>query len=120
MAKTGSVEAGVLAASLTFSSLTYAQGEPIKLGELKTTSQQDLSQKDPQSGGKSVISGKVFDLNEAVVVGTKVTLRNNNNGEIRVTKSDGEGHYEFKHLEPGIFGIRSVCPWVRYFYFEGY
>lgn len=104
------IAASVLAASLAVSSITYAQGVPIKTLEPKNVSQRDHTQKDPQGNGNSVISGRVLDINEAVVVGTKVSLRNNENGEVRVTKSDGEGHYEFKNLESGFFGIEAVAP----------
>ncbi|MEK7855126.1 MAG: carboxypeptidase-like regulatory domain-containing protein [Acidobacteriota bacterium] len=104
------VAAGVLAASLTFSSLAYAQGKPVKLGELKADSEQGVSKKDPRSGGRSSISGEVLDMNGAVVPGTKVTLRKYKDGEIKITQSDERGRYEFVEIESGIFDIEAVSP----------
>lgn len=104
------VATGVLVASLAFSSSTYAQGKPVKLGELKIASKQDVTHKEPQSGAKSAISGTVFDLNKAVVVGAKVTLRNSKTREVRLTKSNDQGRYEFREIESGLFEIEAVSP----------
>jgi hypothetical protein len=103
------VAAMVLAASLSLSTLTYAQGEPVRIGELRNGSQKHQSVRAPQEGSSSSVSGKILDINEAVMIGAKVTLRNVESGEIRITKSDDEGRYKFKDIEPGVFEIEVLA-----------
>jgi hypothetical protein len=90
--------AGILATSLTLSTLAPAQQSPVLPKD-----NPNQTQKDKQNF--LVLSGVVTDKAGAVVPGAQVTLRNTKNGETRSTVSNTEGFYEFKNIEPAVYEI---------------
>ncbi|HSK70508.1 MAG TPA: ankyrin repeat domain-containing protein [Pyrinomonadaceae bacterium] len=104
------IAAGVLGASLSLSTLTYAQGETVlirRAAEPKTeVSQTDSPEKKDKT--KSVlasISGTVRDADRAFAPNVIVTLFNLKTNESRMANSDAEGFYEFRDLAPGIYKL---------------
>ncbi|MEW5979941.1 MAG: TonB-dependent receptor [Acidobacteriota bacterium] len=53
------------------------------------------------------ILGTVADPARAVIVGAKVTLKNQETGFTRETQSDGYGNYEFRIVNPGRYSIAA-------------
>lgn len=104
------VAAGVFAASLSLSSFGQAQEMPVKMGEVKSASQKDPRSSRENQIGNSGILGRVLDLSEAGVVGATVTLLRGANEVVSISKSDDNGRYVFKGLEPGVFSLRVVAP----------
>lgn len=103
------IAASVLATSLAFSTLTYAQGEPIKPRDNSTQTNKNKSAND-KSQGFSTISGTVMDANGAVVMAAKVTLLDTKTNIIRVTQTDKTGVYEFKKIETSLYELIVESP----------
>lgn len=104
------VAAGILGASLSLSTLTYAQGENIKgrvvikqpvienLNEIQ-------SNKDKTESGTASVSGTLTDPNGAVVVG--VTIIITGDSYTRSTTTDENGFYKFENLPDGKYTIKT-------------
>ncbi len=101
------IAAGVLSASLTFSALTYAQGEPV-VGKVKPS----VSKNHQDKTFAASISGVVSDANGAVIPGATVTLRGTKNNSTRNTKSNDDGFYEFRDVEESTYEIEAV--WINF------
>ncbi len=56
------------------------------------------------------ISGSVVDSSGNVIVGAKVTLRNEGTGDARQTTSNNSGDFIFPTLVPGTYAIRVENP----------
>jgi ankyrin repeat protein len=102
------ITAGVLGASLTLSTLTYAQGGDA--GEIKpaeTQTEVSLEKKDKEEtteSGTASLSGTVTDPNGAVIPGVTVTLLKDG-VQVRAATSNDEGFYEFKDIPGGNYAI---------------
>ena len=107
------IAAGVLATSLTFSALTYAQGEPILRKTNSPQTQENKSQKNSQTQTFAIISGVVTDKNGAVVSDAKVTLRDGKPEKVRITQSNSVGFYEFRDVTPAIYDIEVESLWFK-------
>jgi Carboxypeptidase regulatory-like domain len=104
------IAAGVLATSLTLSTLAYSQGEPI-------TSKTDSKQTEKPEGKNlktdnriSTISGTVTDANEAVVAGAKITLHDINSKIVRQTQTGENGFYQFTKVETNVYKLEIESP----------
>lgn len=97
--------AGVLTASLTISTLTYAQGEPIVPKQVSNQTQEKSSLKMSPDQVLSIISGVVKDQSGAVIPNAQIILRNAETGKIRITRSNDAGLYEFKGVEAATYEI---------------
>lgn len=104
------IAAGVLSASLTFSALTYAQGEPV-VGRVKLS----VSNKKADKTFAASISGIVSDANGAVIPGAAIILRDTKNNSTRNTKSNDEGFYEFTSIEKSAYEIEADSPGFKKF-----
>lgn len=105
------VAAGVLGASLTLSTLTFAQGSPvlIKRGAEKQAEilQADSSEKDKNLRAPATISGTITDPVGAVIPNIGVILVNKENKETRRIASNEEGFYKFEGVAAGNYTIRA-------------
>jgi ankyrin repeat protein len=105
------IAAGVLGASLTLSTLAFAQGKPRLLKREANTqteiSQTDSLEKDKNVGSHASISGTLTDPNGAVIPNISVVLINEENKETRNIVSNEEGFYEFKAVSTGNYTIRA-------------
>jgi len=98
------IAAGVLATSLTLSTLAYSQGEPLL--KVKTTqTQKDDSAKSSENQDFSSISGNVIDEFGAFIPNVKITLTNVQTKESRITNADSKGFYEFKDVAIGTYDM---------------
>jgi hypothetical protein len=110
--------AGILATSLTLSTIAYSQGEPIIL---KTTSKQNEGTETRNYKSEkqiSMISGTVTDSNEAVVVGAKVILRDINSQKTRQTQTGENGFYQFAKVETNVYILEIESPGFKKFVLE--
>jgi Carboxypeptidase regulatory-like domain len=103
--RNATIAASVLATSLTFTTLVYAQSEPIKPKDNVTQTNKDKSAKEEIKQGFATVSGVVKDANDAVIQKAKVILRNTESDKIRETLSNSEGYYEFKNVEPSVYEL---------------
>jgi hypothetical protein len=100
--------AGVLGASLTLSTLTYAQGG--ETGEIKSsdtqveTSLEKQTKEEPTESGTASLSGTITDPNGAVIPGVNVTLVREGLQQRTVTSNE-EGFYEFTNVAGGNYAI---------------
>src|SRR5829696_9195067 len=103
------IAAGVLGASLTLSTLAYAQSEPVSTGKDSQTiqvSQPVNSDKNlTDASGEAIISGTITDPNGALVPSIRVVLLNEKTNEQRSVKANEDGLYEFKALEEGTYKL---------------
>jgi ankyrin repeat protein len=98
--------AGVLGASLTLSTLTYAQDVTIDVQENAETRTAALVEKpleEDKTGGTARLSGTITDPNGAVV--PNVTVRLVREGFQRAVTSSDEGFYEFTNIPSGVYSI---------------
>lgn len=104
-----SLAAGVLGASLTLSTLAYAQGD-IAVNLTAETQKTSLkkSEKDLPEGGAGSISGVITDANGAVIPGVIVTLTGKDAAVIKTTASSDAGAYEFKNVSAGTYSLKAV------------
>jgi hypothetical protein len=101
------IAAGVLGASLTLSTLAYAQGEAVHPA-VKTpveASGENQPDKDKTESPTGTISGTATDPNGAIVANVPVKISNEKTGEARNTTTDENGFYEFKNLSPETYKI---------------
>lgn len=104
------IAAGVLGASLSLSTLTYAQGEPLRLKTLNTDAEISQTQKtneDKTESDSASISGTVSDPQGAVIPGIVVSLTLSDNSFSSTAVSNEEGFYEFKNIPAGNFKLNA-------------
>lgn len=108
------IAAGVLGASLSLSTLTYAQGEPILIKRDKTEiSQTENDEKDKTENPTGSVSGTVTDQASAVIPNALVKITGKNYSA--TITADSEGHYVFANLLPDLYVIEVS---TSYFYFK--
>ena len=126
------VAAGVMSASLSLSAFAYAQGganrvrteqvpspqaeNPAAVVAVKTTSDDEARAEvnepdDPTPFG--TLSGKVFDMTEAVVAGAAVFLRDAEGNEVFRTTTDEEGSYRFERVPFAKYQLAASAPGFR-------
>lgn len=106
--RTPGLAAGVMTASMSLSSVSYAQSEtPPNYTPPPTTvtAPNDLNREkksiETRDGGR--VSGTVVDPNGAVVPGVSVTINGERSGGSTTTDSDGS--YQLTNLEPGSYTV---------------
>lgn len=126
------VAAGVMSASLSLSAFAYAQGgasrvisepvpspqteNPAAVVAVKTASDNELPAEvkepdDPTPLG--ALSGKVFDVSEAVVPGAAIFLRDAEGNEVFRTTTDDEGGYRFERVPFAKYQLAASAPGFR-------
>lgn len=103
------IAAGVLGASLTLSTLAYAQGDisaapPVKQTE---TTPENKAEKDKTESLTGTISITVKDPTGAIIPNVPITLFNEKTGEQRSATSDENGYYEFKAVAAGTYSLKA-------------
>lgn len=63
-----------------------------------------------RNGQTASLAGTVFDPQQAVVTGAKVTLVNRETGQEQTAMSNDEGAYEFQSVEAGVYTLRVDAP----------
>ncbi|HEX8637620.1 MAG TPA: ankyrin repeat domain-containing protein [Pyrinomonadaceae bacterium] len=104
------VAAGVLGASLSLSSITYAQGEaklPEIIGNAATVKKAIALDENKIESAAAKISGTITDPNGAVIPNASVTLINSETKETRSATANEEGFYEFVSVAAGNYSIRA-------------
>jgi Carboxypeptidase regulatory-like domain/Ankyrin repeats (3 copies)/Ankyrin repeat len=96
------IAASVLGASLSISTLTYAQANPSTPNSDST----EISQTDKKDSPNSVISGVVTDANGAVIPYAFVTLSNQSLNIYLSATANSEGFYEFKDVATGNYKLK--------------
>lgn len=104
------IAASVLATSLTFTTLTYAQGQPIVRKDNSTQTNRDKYGNDGTKLENSSISGEVKDESGVLIPKARITLRNSKTNKIRETTSNDEGSYEFNKIDFSIYELTVVSP----------
>jgi hypothetical protein len=106
------IAAGVLGASLSLSTLTYAQGNPVIIKREKTEiSQNENSEKDKTETATGSISGTVTDQNGAVIPNVIVKISGKNFSSVKI--SDGEGKFTFENLLPDRYKIEVSASYFK-------
>ncbi|MEO6588712.1 MAG: ankyrin repeat domain-containing protein, partial [Pyrinomonadaceae bacterium] len=105
------IAAGVLGASLSFSNLTYAQGD-VKLVRVTNTdteiSKIEKTDEDKTESLTSSISGTITDSQGNFASGVNVTLINLKTAESQNADTDADGFYEFKNVSKGFYKLSVV------------
>lgn len=101
--------AGVLGATLSLSTLTYAQSNisAIKIEKTEISQQKNLETDVTESASGS-ISGTITDPNGAVIPNASVSLVNKNNFETIAVTSNEEGFYEFRKVSAGTYILKTI------------
>ena len=118
-----SLAAGVMTASLSLSTLAYAQSDSataistpsiVRMDEKKLidppSSDENNNKSKTAPTPSSRIKGTIVDPNGAVIQNAKVTIFSVSAGKTESTVSDGEGVYRFDQLEPGTYRLESESP----------
>jgi ankyrin repeat protein len=101
------IAAGVVSASMSLSSLSYAQGGAVRSETaveasrdriVGNASEEDRPGKDVKRG---VVRGTIVDPNGAVIPGAIITLTGDKVSEIRRVISNAEGEYRIENILPG-------------------
>jgi len=101
------IAAGVLGASLTLSTLAYAQDEsvnPLPKTQVET-SVENQSDKDKTKSPTGMIYGTVTDPTGAAIPNVQIKLVNEKTSESRSTTTNDEGFYRFKDVLPETYII---------------
>ncbi len=104
------IAATVLATSLAFSTIAYAQGSPILPKEITTKTDKQQGEKGELNHDFSIISGTVADENGGLITRASITLFNTKTEEIRRIQTNDEGIYEFKGVEPNVYELQAESP----------
>lgn len=107
------IAAGVLGASLSLSSLTYAQGAPVLLKrasapQTKISPTDARENEDKTESAMARIFGTITGADGAFARNVIVTLFNHKTNESRIANSNLEGFYEFRNLTPGVYKLVST------------
>lgn len=117
--------AGVMTASLSLASMTYAQSESttsmpvqavVRTDEKKSSEPLNTDENvktDAKISATAKITGTVVDPNGAVIPNAKVTIFSVSANKTAETTTNGEGDYKFDNLEPGNYRIESEAPGFR-------
>jgi hypothetical protein len=103
------ITAGVLGASLSLSTLNYAQGGisiVLKIEKTKISERNDLEGKKTASALTS-ISGIITDPNGTVIPNVSISLINKDNIIAGATLSNEEGFYEIKNIQAGTYMLKA-------------
>jgi hypothetical protein len=103
------IAAGVLGASLTLSTLTFAQGAP-RLIKRETDRQTEIlqinqSEIDKTEMPSTSLSGTITDSNGAFAANVMVILLKRESNEKRLANTNNAGLYEFKNLSAGAYSL---------------
>lgn len=102
------ITAGVLGASLSLSTLAFAQSDiSLQTTEKTEISQQINSDRDKTEGTTAAISGKITDSNDAIIPNVQVSLINKTSNETLTAVSDENGFYEFKNVAAGTYMLKT-------------
>lgn len=109
------ITAGVMTASLSLSTLTYAQNSssaaaqstvpPENIAINGPRQQDSVSTAAETTTGKASISGTVTDSNGAVIPGAEVTAVESTTKDISSVRTDADGKYQIGSLEAGTYTI---------------
>lgn len=104
------VAAGVIAASLSLASLTYAQGgavpEKDTASAARVSGTKDFQKADPKPGsGDGTIHGTVLDPVGAVIPGIVITLNSESDGQVKSTRSEDDGTFQFDGIKDGSYSL---------------
>ena len=102
------IAAGVLGASLTLSTMTYAQGGMVMMpsdSEISVKAACDDSEKDKKETPTAEISGTITDSNGNFAAAVSVYLYDLKSNESFSAITDDEGLYEFKNVRQGNYKI---------------
>jgi hypothetical protein len=103
--RNATIAASILATSLTFTTLAYAQGEPFKPKGNVTQTNKDKPANSEIKQGFATIYGNIKDLENKPVAEINVVLRDIKTQQIAETRSDKYGFYEFKKVESSIYAV---------------
>ncbi len=103
--------AGVLGASLTLSTLAFAQGTPALTGRNNDRlSAAKTPENRPVAAAKSqLVSGTVTDIHGAAIPNAQVTLTGVSNGARLRTQCNEEGEYGFSNVDPGSYRLEVAA-----------
>ena len=102
------VAAGVLSATLSLSTLAYAQGKPAPNKMQPETQIEEVlknPEKDKNDSPSGSVSGTVFDSNGAAVPNAMVNLKAKNSAYSLTTTADGNGFFRFENLSPDDYRV---------------
>jgi hypothetical protein len=101
--------AGVLGASLTLSTMAFAQGNPELTRRIDDQSTQTGTSKDPSktAGTSQLLSGFVTDSNGAAIPNAVVTLTRVSNGAKVQISCNEEGEYRFSDFVSGSYKLEA-------------
>jgi hypothetical protein len=101
------IAAGVLGASLSLSTLTYAQGAPRPrlINNETEISQTEKTDEDKIESAAASLSGTIIDSQGNFASGISVTLTNLKTEERFYAATNGDGFYEFKNVAAGIYRL---------------
>ena len=101
------VAAGVIAASLTFATVAYSQGEPVIPAKDGKTSAAKSQTKTSQ------ISFTISDVTGAVIPAAIVVLKNKESGNSFTASTDQDGVAKFESLPHGFYGLEVSAPYFE-------
>lgn len=101
------IAAGVLGASLSLSTLTYAQGAPRPrlINNETEISQTEKTVEDKTESAAASLSGTIIDSQGNFASGVSVTLTNLKTEEISYAATNAAGFYEFKDVSAGNYRL---------------
>src|SRR4051812_25388507 len=65
------------------------------------------------AAGDGAIHGRITEVRGYLMHGLIVTARDNQTGQEFQTRTDDNGFFQFEHLEPGSYALRSECPNIQ-------
>lgn len=113
--------AGVMTASISLSTFTYAQdsvkpqANPVVVQTIENkdrllVKQGEISLSKPDVASRASISGTIFDQMGAVIQNAKVTIFSVDASKTESASTNEEGVYKFEKLKPGTYRIESESP----------
>lgn len=107
------IAAGVMGASISLASLTYAQGD----GRLtRTPANQETAALRPADDqktavqGRGSLSGTMVDPVGAVIPGGQIYVKNDATGTSRTVATDASGQFSFNGIDAGSYTITATAP----------
>jgi ankyrin repeat protein len=120
--------AGVMSASLSLATMTYAQGgaELISISKAPATAQvsecEDVPKDDRKTAerivGSAVVRGKVQDPTGAVIPGAKIQLRSDDGSVLAEAVANEEGIYRMESLASGNYKLTATSLGFREYFAE--
>ena len=99
------IAAGVLATTLSLSTMSYAQGEPIIRNDKSKNIEEKADKKSISKQGLASISGNVKDSGEGLIPVANITLIDLKTMKTFQTNVNFKGFYEFKDIPPSIYEL---------------